>query len=122
MAGSAPPRRLTTERLAIRVYEPEDAPLLQEAVESSLDHLRPFMAWAWEAPEPVEVIAERLHGFREQFEHGENYTYGLFALDETELLGGAGLHPRVGPAGSRSATGSGRAALGKVWRRRRRRR
>jgi RimJ/RimL family protein N-acetyltransferase len=100
MDGSSfPPRRLSSERLAIRSYEPGDAPVLKEAVDSSSAHLRPFMAWAWEAPEPVEVVEERLRGFREQFERGENYTYGLFTLDETELVGGAGLHRRVGPGG-----------------------
>ena len=57
------------------------------------------MPWAWEAPEPVEVVEERIRGFQEQFEHGENYAFGLFTPDETELVGGAGLHRRVGPGG-----------------------
>ena len=100
MDGSGvPPRRLSTDRLAIRCYERADAAVLKEAVDSSVDHLKPFMPWAWEAPEPVEVLEERIRGFQEQFEHGENYTYGLFTPDETELVGGAGLHRRVGPGG-----------------------
>jgi RimJ/RimL family protein N-acetyltransferase len=94
-----PPRRLETERLTVRCYEPEDAALLKEAVDSSLDHLRPFMSWAWEAPEPVGLIAERLLGFSDQFDRGDNYVYGLFARDGGELVGGAGLHRRVGPGG-----------------------
>ena len=100
MDGSAtPPRRLATERLTLRCYDPADAALLKDAVDSSLDHLRPFMSWAWEAPQPVAVIAERLVGFRDQFDRGENYIYALFTPDEGELVGGAGLHRRVGPGG-----------------------
>jgi RimJ/RimL family protein N-acetyltransferase len=100
MDGSGhPPRRLATERLTLRCYEPADAVLLKEAVDSSLDHLRPYMSWAWEAPEPVAVIAERLLGFRGQFDRGDSYVYGLFTPDEGELVGGAGLHRRVGPGG-----------------------
>lgn len=100
MDGSGvPPRRLSTDRLAIRCYERADAAVLKEAVDSSIDHLKPFMPWAWEAPEPVEVVEERVRSFQEQFEHGENYAYGLFTLDESELVGGAGLHRRVGPGG-----------------------
>ena len=57
------------------------------------------MSWAWEAPEPVGLIAERLLGFRDQFDRGDNYVYGLFARDGGELVGGAGLHRRVGPGG-----------------------
>jgi RimJ/RimL family protein N-acetyltransferase len=100
MDGSGvPPRRLSTDRLAIRCYEPADAAVLKEAVDSSVEHLKPFMPWAWEAPEPVEVVEQRIRGFQEQFDHGENYAFALFTPDETELVGGAGLHRRVGPGG-----------------------
>jgi RimJ/RimL family protein N-acetyltransferase len=86
-----------TERLVLRCYEPEDAPLVKEAIDSSLDHLREFMDWAWAAPEPLEVIEERLASFRERFEAGQDWVFGLFSGDESEYLGGTGLHPRAGP-------------------------
>jgi hypothetical protein len=38
-----PPYRIETERLVVRCWEPRDAPLLKEAVDASLDHLRPWM-------------------------------------------------------------------------------
>jgi RimJ/RimL family protein N-acetyltransferase len=96
-SGLSPPRRITTDRLVVRCWEPGDAPLLKEAVDSSLDHLREFMSWAWEAPEPLDATRERLQLFRSQFESGENFVYGLFTPEETEVFGGAGLHRRVGP-------------------------
>jgi RimJ/RimL family protein N-acetyltransferase len=91
------PRRIVTERLVVRCYEPSDAPRLKEAVDSSLDHLRAFMNWAWDAPLPLEAVEDLLATFRSQFESGENFAYGLFTQDETELVGGSGLHRRVGP-------------------------
>ena len=92
-----PPRRVLTERLLIRPYAPDDAAALKEAVDSSLEHLRAFMDWAWAAPEPVGVVRKRLRAFRDAFRHGDDWIYGLFEPDGSALVGGAGLHRRVGP-------------------------
>jgi RimJ/RimL family protein N-acetyltransferase len=86
-----------TARLVVRCYEPADAPLVKDAVDSSLEHLRPWMPWAHEAPVPVEQTVELLRGFRGRFDLGEDFVYGIFAPDESEVVGGTGLHPRVGP-------------------------
>jgi RimJ/RimL family protein N-acetyltransferase len=92
-----PPHHLVTERLFLRPYEPRDAPLLKEAIDSSLDHLRAFMDWAWAAPEPEGVIRARLREFRRSFERGDDWIYAIFSRDGSALLGGGGLHRRVGP-------------------------
>jgi len=94
---STPPYRIETDRLVIRCYEPEDAALLKEAVDSSLDHLRPWMPWAWFDPQPLDQKIELLRLFRGQFDTDVNYVYGIFAPDESRLLGGSGLHPRGNP-------------------------
>lgn len=91
-----PPRRVVTERLLLRPYEARDAPLLKEAVDSSLEHLRTFMDWAWAAPEPETVLRRRLREFRRLFDRGDDWIYGLFTRDGPELVGGGGLHRRVG--------------------------
>ncbi|HUK44739.1 MAG TPA: GNAT family protein [Gaiellaceae bacterium] len=96
-SGGAPPRRLATPRLVLRRYEPGDAPLVKDAVDSSLEHLRAFMDWAWVAPEPIGVVRARLRDFRSAFDHADDYIYGMFTPDGSELVGGAGLHARVGP-------------------------
>jgi RimJ/RimL family protein N-acetyltransferase len=97
--GPLAPYRIETERLVIRCYEPGDAPLLKEAVDSSLVHLQPWMPWALDEPQTLEQKTELIGLFRAGFAAGENFTYGIFGTDETELLGGTGLHPRVGPGG-----------------------
>jgi RimJ/RimL family protein N-acetyltransferase len=83
----------------IRCYEPRDAPLLKEAVDSSLDHLREWMQWAFRAPLTLEENIQLLKQFRAAFDAAEDFTCGIFAADEKELLGGTGLMPRVGPRG-----------------------
>ena len=92
-----PPRRVLTERLLLRPYDPDDAATLKDAVDTSLEHLRAFMDWAWAAPEPVGVVRKRLRSFRDAFRHGDDWIYGVFDPDGSSLVGGAGLHRRVGP-------------------------
>jgi RimJ/RimL family protein N-acetyltransferase len=91
-----PPYRIRTERLTIRCWEPRDAPLLKEALDASLDHLRPWMPWAHDEPQPLDEKVELLRRFRGEFDLGQDFVYGLFDGDETAVVGGAGLHTRVG--------------------------
>ena len=91
-----PPYRIETERLVIRCWEPRDAPLLKEAVDSSLDHLRPWMPWAREEPQSLAQKVQLLRGFRGNFDLGVDFVYGIFGADEAEVVGGTGLHTRVG--------------------------
>ncbi len=97
--GPPAPYRIETERLVIRCYEPRDAPLLKEAVDSSLDHLRPWMPWAEHEPQTLEEKIDLLKSFRAQFDANENFVMGIFSADEQEQLGGSGLHPRLDPGG-----------------------
>ena len=97
--GPPAPYRIETERLVIRCYDPSDAAPLKEAIDSSLDHLRPWMPWAEHEPQTLEEKTALLRGFRSAFDAGENFTYGIFSADESELVGGSGLHPRIDPGG-----------------------
>ncbi len=93
--GPPAPYRIETERLVIRCYDPRDAAPLKEAIDSSLEHLRPWMPWAANEPQTLEEKTNLLKSFRAQFDLGENFIYGIFAADESEVVGGTGLHPRV---------------------------
>ena len=79
-----------------RCWEPRDAPLLKEAVDSSIDHLRPWMPWAADEPQTLDEKVQLLRRFRGQFDLGQNFVYGLFSRDESEVVGGSGFHLRVG--------------------------
>jgi len=80
----------------LRCWEPRDAPLLKDAVDSSLEHLRAWMPWAHDEPKTVEQKAELLRVFRGNFDLGQDFVYGIFSADESQALGGTGLHTRVG--------------------------
>jgi RimJ/RimL family protein N-acetyltransferase len=97
--GPPPPYRIETERLVIRCYEGRDAQLLTEALNSSIEHLRPFMPWADDLPQSVEDSYALCRRFRAAFDSDEEYVCGFFDKSESELLGGGGLHPRTGPSG-----------------------
>jgi RimJ/RimL family protein N-acetyltransferase len=80
----------------IRCWNPSDAVLLKEAIDSSLDHLRPWMPWAEQEPTEVEAKVELLRSFRGRFDLGQDFTYGILDPDEKRVLGGTGLHTRIG--------------------------
>ena len=91
-----PAYRIESERLIIRCYNPTDALHLQKSVQESVEHLRPWMPWVKSEPEELRVKIERLRVFRADFDLSKNFVYGVFDPYESELLGGTGLHPRVG--------------------------
>ena len=91
-----PPYRIVTERTVVRCWEPRDAPALKDAIDSSLDHLRPWMAWASSEPQPLEEKVTLLRRFRGEFDLGRNFVYGILERDDAGVLGGTGLHPRSG--------------------------
>ena len=93
---SGPAYRVETQRLVLRCWEPQDAPLLQNAIGASLEHLREWMPWAHEEPSTLGVMTNRLRLFRAYFDMDKDYVYGIFNRDETEVLGGCGLHTRLG--------------------------
>ncbi len=90
-----PPYRIVTERLVIRCWSPQDAPLAKEAVGSGREHLRPWMLWA-DKERTVEDQAALFRRFRALFDRDEDFIYGVFSPDESEVVGGTGLHTRAG--------------------------
>ena len=58
------------------------------------------MPWARNEPEPLEKKAARLRGFRADFEVGRDFLYGIFDHANTRVIGGTGLHPRIGAGGA----------------------
>jgi RimJ/RimL family protein N-acetyltransferase len=97
--GPPAPYRIETERLVLRCYEPRDAPMVKEGIDSSLDHLRPWMPWTENEPQTLEEKTALLKSFRALFDTGDSFVMGIFSADESQYLGGTGLHPRQGPGG-----------------------
>jgi len=97
--GPPAPYRIETERLVIRAWQRDDAALLKEAIDSSVEHLRAWMPWAESEPQTIEEKTALIETFRSMWAAGENFTYGIFSPDEAQVLGGTGLHARVGAGG-----------------------
>lgn len=96
VSGSGLAYCIRTERTIVRCWNPTDAVLLKEAIDSSLDHLRPWMSWAEQEPTEIDAKVQLLRGFRGRFDLGQDFAYGIFDLDEQKVLGGTGLHTRLG--------------------------
>jgi len=91
-----PAYRIETQRLVMRCYNPSDAQLLADSVNESLDHLKPWMPWAHNKPQPITEEVQRLQGARGRFDLQQDYTYGIFDKSESRILGSTGLHTRLG--------------------------
>jgi RimJ/RimL family protein N-acetyltransferase len=87
---------IVTERLVVRCWDPADAPKLKEAIDSSIEHLRAWMPWAYNEPQTLEEKVALLRGFRGQFDKDEDFVYAIFDREESRVLGGSGLHTRIG--------------------------
>ena len=96
MQKIGPAYRVESERLVIRCWQPQDAKLIKDAVDVSREHLRKWMPWADREPEPLAQVIKRLRQFRAMFDLDKDYVYAIFNRDETQVLGGSGLHTRAG--------------------------
>jgi RimJ/RimL family protein N-acetyltransferase len=93
--GTPPAYRITTARTVVRCWEPSDARAHLAAVGDSIEHMRPWLPWAREAP-----TLDRQLGFlrasRASFDRDEDYVYGVFS-STGDVVGGTGMHTRLGP-------------------------
>lgn len=93
----SPPRRIALPGFTMRGWSPGDASLLQAALAASDAHLREWTPWVVDGRVPGLSLAERVARHAAQFVAGEEWVYGLFTTDESQVLGGCGLYPRIGP-------------------------
>ena len=94
--SAGPAYRIVTSRVVVRCWELADAAILKKAIDSSTSHLRPWMPWATIEPAPIDDRLEFLRQSRGKFDLGQDFTYGIFDKNETEVIGGTGLHTRHG--------------------------
>ena len=86
------PAVVRTKRLVLRRQRPEDATLIREALDASLEHLRASVAWAQSEPTPLQATRARLAQSAAAFDAGEAWAFSIFDSGETRVVGGAGLH------------------------------
>ena len=87
-----PAYRIKTLRLVVRCWHPADAPLMKAALDVNIDHLLPFLPWAIGEPQTLQQKIERIRDWRSKFDSNLDFYYGIFNHDETQVVGGTGLH------------------------------
>ncbi|WP_062134753.1 GNAT family N-acetyltransferase [Demequina aestuarii] len=95
--GHPVPRRIDTERLTLRCYEPADLDSMSAVITAERDRLAVFMPWARSEPISPRERAEVVATFIREFDERENFTFGMFDRQSGEYVGSTGMHTRLGP-------------------------
>ena len=85
------PAELRTQRLVLRRQHPNDARMIKDAVDASLAHLQSSVAWAQSAPWPLPALAAHLTASAAAFDAGDSWTFSIFDLGQSRVLGAAAL-------------------------------
>lgn len=93
------PPRLTTPRTVLRAWNAEDGPILKAAVDYNKDHLKPWVPWATGEETPLAVASEKASSMAADFAADRNWLYAVMLRDAQRVIGGTGLHDRIGPGG-----------------------
>lgn len=93
------PPRLTTPRTMLRAWNAEDGPALKAAIDHNKDHLKPWVPWATGEDTPLEVASAKAASMAADFVADRHWLYAVLLPDAQRVVGGAGLHDRIGPGG-----------------------
>lgn len=100
--ASAPPERIDlADGAALVRCRPERAAEAVAAINASLDHLRPWMAWAAE-PATEAGMATFFAAAEELWEQRTDFGYSIVEGPEEAVVGGCGLHASRTSSATRS--------------------
>ncbi len=71
--------------------------MFEAAFRANREHIGRWIPPALDEPTDLDAIALRLERFRAEFDAGISFVYAIFDVAETEVRGGIGLMPRLGP-------------------------
>jgi ribosomal-protein-serine acetyltransferase len=92
------PERLQGPRgIVLRRWVRADAESLGRAVAQSLEHVRPWLAWAWQEPLSLERREALIGDWEREWLQGGDVIMGIFMSGR--VVGGCGLHDRIAPGG-----------------------
>ena len=91
-----PPDRIDAGPILLRRYTSADVDILLATINANLEHLRPWMPWA-QAPNTRADVGDFVTRAESGWHEGTDFHYGIVTRTEEELVGGCGLHARIGP-------------------------
>jgi RimJ/RimL family protein N-acetyltransferase len=94
--AEAPAEVLEVPRGVLSRTRESDADELAHAVDTSLDHLRPWMPWATKESADVQAQRGRCRELEAHWEDGSEYVYVLRPEQSEQVIGCFGLHGRIG--------------------------
>lgn len=89
------PDELWGTRVTLRRWRPGDVAIVRAAIEASIEHLRPWMAWIAHEPMADEDRRGLIDRWDADWRAGGDAVFGVFLGDA--VVGGCGLHRRRGP-------------------------
>lgn len=90
-SGRAIKQKISTKRLILQRATTTDADAMINAINSSLDDLKPWMHWARQ-PYTLEQAQENLTKAEQHFATGESLRYHIWLPNNNELIGSTGFH------------------------------
>jgi len=83
----AMPYRIVTPSVVLRPFEPADAPAVAQLITDSLEHLRPWVAWAAHEPKPLHLKLAEVRGWRAAFDLDTGWHWAMRSADDGALVG-----------------------------------
>ncbi|HRP08765.1 MAG TPA: GNAT family N-acetyltransferase [Gemmatimonadales bacterium] len=93
------PELVSTERLILRRWRLEDADALKVALDRNKDHLVPWIPWATGQDSELSWVVEQLERMQGEFAQDRNWSWAITLADRPGVVGGCGLHDRIGVGG-----------------------
>lgn len=98
--SGTPPEEVHAGPLVLRRMDEDDADAVAAAVGASLDHLRPWMAWATPESADNRVARARIVEANDMWDCGIDHVYAIIVAEEKLLVGTIGLHRRAADGGA----------------------
>ena len=89
------PEVVVGPRLALRRWRVSDMAVLRDAIQDSIEHLRPWMSWIEFEPLSDSDREALIHRWEDDWAAGREVVFGAFVGDQ--VVGGCGFHRRAGP-------------------------
>jgi ribosomal-protein-serine acetyltransferase len=89
------PERVIGDGVLLRRWLVSDAEQLGQAIAQSAEHLRPWMSWMADEPQPLDARRELIRSWEHNWCAGGDVFLGIFV--DGHVAGGTGLHRRRGP-------------------------